>query len=67
MDERRRFLVRLLEGERMAPLCRAFRIFRKTGYKIFHRYKDRGLEGLAARSRRPYRQASQLPMQVEKR
>ena len=50
----------------MAALCREFGISRKTGYKIFHRYKDCGLEGLTDRSRRPYRQANQLPMQIEK-
>jgi putative transposase len=65
MDERLRFVARLLDGERMAPLCREFGISRKTGYKIFHRYKDCGLEGLTDRSRRPYRQANQLPMQIE--
>jgi putative transposase len=66
MDERLRFVARLLDGEKMAPLCREFGISRKTGYKIFHRYKDSGLEGLTDRSRRPYRQANQLPMQIEK-
>ena len=43
MDERVRFVARLLEGEKMAPLCAAFGISRKTGYKIFERYKDCGL------------------------
>src|SRR2546422_3358002 len=38
MDERRRFVARLLEGEKMAPRCAAFGISRKTGYKIFDRY-----------------------------
>jgi putative transposase len=66
MDERLRFVARLLEGEKMAALCREFDISRKTGYKIFHRYKDYGLEGLTDRSRRPYRQANQLPFQIEK-
>ncbi len=66
MDERLRFVARLLDGEKMAPLCREFGISRKTGYKIFHRYKDCGLEGLTDRSRRPYRQANQLPMQIER-
>ena len=65
MDERLRFVARLLEGEKMAPLCREFDISRKTGYKIFQRYKDCGLEGLTDRSRRPYRQANQLPFQIE--
>jgi hypothetical protein len=54
MDERVRFVARLLEGEKMAPLCRSFGISRKTGYKIFQRYKDMGLEGLTDRSTRPY-------------
>jgi putative transposase len=66
MDERLRFVARLLDGEKMAVLCREFDISRKTGYKIFNRYKDCGLEGLTDRSRRPYRQANQLPFQVEK-
>ena len=66
MDERLRFVARLLDGEKMAALCREFDVSRKTGYKIFHRYKDCGLEGLTDRSRRPYRQANQLPFQIEK-
>jgi putative transposase len=66
MDERLRFVARLLDGEKMAVLCREFDVSRKTGYKIFHRYKDCGLEGLTDRSRRPYRQANQLPFQIEK-
>src|SRR5436853_6885609 len=66
MDERRRLVARLLDGEKMAALCREFDVSRKTGYKIFHRYKDCGLEGLSDRSRRPYRQANQLPFQIEK-
>jgi len=45
MDERLRFIARLLEGEKMAALCREFGISRVTGYKIFNRYKDSGLDG----------------------
>ena len=66
MDERLRFVARLLDGEKMAALCREFDVSRKTGYKIFQRYKDCGLQGLTDRSRRPYRQANQLPFQIEK-
>jgi len=66
MDERLRFVARLLDGEKMAVLCREFDISRKTGYKIFQRYKDSGLEGLTDRSRRPYRHANRLPFQIEK-
>jgi putative transposase len=64
MDERIRFVARLLEGEKMAPRCAEFGISRKTGYKIFDRYKDCGLEALTDRSRRPYRQANRLPPQL---
>lgn len=66
MDERLRFVARLLEGEKMAPLCREFGISRVTGYKIYERYKDCGLDGLNDRSRRPYRQANKLPFQIER-
>lgn len=66
MEERLRFVARLLDGEKMAPLCREFGIARKTGYKIFNRYKGCGIEGLTDRSRRPYRYANQLPFQIEK-
>jgi putative transposase len=66
MDERLRFVARLLDGEKMAVLCREFDISRKTGYKIFERYKNCGLQGLTDRSRRPYRQANKLPLQIEK-
>jgi len=65
MDERLRFVARLLEGEQMSLLCREFGISRKTGYKIFERYKEHGLEALTDRSRRPVRYANQLPQQLE--
>jgi transposase InsO family protein len=42
-----------------------FGISRKTGYKIFERYEQCGLEGLSDRTRRPFRYAIQLPEQVE--
>jgi putative transposase len=65
MDERIRFVARLLEGEKMAPLCREFGISRKTGYDLFNRYKDCGVAAFTDRSRRPYRQANRLPSQLE--
>ena len=64
MDERLRFIARLLEGEAMTDLCVEFGISRKTGYKIYDRYKHSGAEALNDRSRRPYRYANQLPPQV---
>lgn len=65
MDERMRFVIRHKDGESMASLCREFGISRKTGYKIFERYEECGLEGLSDRTRRPFRYANQLPEQVE--
>ena len=57
MDERLRFVARLLDGEKMARLCREFDISRKTGYKIFEPVPGhaacRGSHGPT--SRRPYR------------
>ncbi len=52
MEERLLFVARLLEGESKAEACRSFGISRKTGYKIFNRYKEHGLEALTDRSRR---------------
>jgi len=40
VDERLRIIARLLDGEKMADLCHEFGIARKTGYKIYNRYKD---------------------------
>ena len=65
MDERMQFVARRLAGEPMAELCREFGIARKTGYKIFDRYQECGVQGLTDRSRRPYRYANKLPFQVE--
>ena len=49
MEERLRFVARLLDGETMTDVCREFAISRKTGYKIFDRYKEHGLEALTDR------------------
>ena len=65
MDERLRFVARLLEGEKMAVVCREFGISRKTGYKLFNRYQDEGLSGLEDRPRSPYRHPNKLPFQIE--
>lgn len=66
MEERLRFVLRRLDGETMSDLCREFGISRKTGYKIFERYEQHGVEALTDRSRRPVRYANQLPEPVER-
>ena len=65
MEERLRFVARRLEGEPMTTLCREFGISRKSGHKLFARWKAHGLEALADRPRRPGRVANRLPMPVE--
>jgi transposase InsO family protein len=65
VEERLKFVVRVIEGEPMTELCREFGISRKTGYKIFNRYKADGTAAFSDRSRRPVRYANQLPPQVE--
>lgn len=65
MEERLCVVARLLQGASMTDVCREVGISRKTGYKIFDRYKGHGLEALTDRSRRPVRYASQLPPQIE--
>ncbi|MBV8524586.1 MAG: transposase [Acetobacteraceae bacterium] len=65
MQERLRFVARLIEEEGMSDLCREFGISRKTGYKIFNRYKEEGASAFTDRSRRPVRHANQLPPQIE--
>ena len=65
MEERHRFVVRLLEGEEMSSMCREYGISRKTGYKIFDRYKDEGMLSLADPSRRPFRHGNQSREHVQ--
>jgi hypothetical protein len=49
MDERLQFVARRLAGEPMADLCREFAFPAKTGYKIFDRYQECGVQGLTDR------------------
>jgi len=50
VNERLRFIARLLGGEKLARLYREFGISRKTRYKIYARYEDCGLCGSGSRS-----------------
>lgn len=60
MDERKKFVRRILDGDQVAEVCREFGISRKTGYKILARFEARGLSGLEDQSRRPRRLANLL-------
>ena len=65
MDERIKFISRLLSGDTMAGLCREFGISRVTGHKIWNRYKQDGTKGLYDRSRAPHKHPNQLPLEIE--
>jgi len=65
MDERIKFVGRLLSGEKMARLCREFGISRVTGHRIWNRYRTDGTRGLYSRSRAPHKHPNQLPFEVE--
>lgn len=64
MTERMEFVVRRSRGERMSDLCREYGISRKTGYKIWSRFKAEGVSGLNDRTRAPARKMHKLPEAV---
>lgn len=65
MDERMKFVGRLLSGEKMAHLCKEFGISRVTGHKIWNRYQKDGTRGLYNLSRAPHKHPNQLPFEIE--
>ena len=66
MSEKVKFIARLLDGERMADLCREFGISRKTGYKFLERYQTNGFVALDERTKRPHRSPSRTPSDIVK-
>ena len=66
LDERTKFIARLLDGEKMSHLCEEYGISRKTGYKVWNRYQNEGHHALVDRARIPHRFAHQLPEQIER-
>jgi len=65
VNERMRFVARLEDGERMTDVCREFGVSRKTGYKLWERYKQLGAVGLFDEVRRPERIPHKTPAEVE--
>ena len=66
MEERLRFVARLLEGEGKSEMCWEFGKSRKTGYKPFNRQGQDGAGALTDRSRRSVRYGNRLPGQIER-
>jgi transposase InsO family protein len=66
MEQRIRFVA--AHGEAlwsMSELCRRFGISRRSGYKLLHRYKQEGLDGLKDRSRAPRHSPQRISSAVE--
>lgn len=64
METRKKFVLRLLRGDKMSDLCREFEISRKTGSKFYSRFLKLGQAGLTDLSRRPKRMANLLAPEV---
>lgn len=67
MDEKLRFVARLLDGEKLSDLCLEFGISRVTGTKIRDRYLRFGASGLMDRSRRPIKFGNETEPEVVQR
>lgn len=65
MNERLKFIVRLLEGESMTDLCKEFGVSRKTGYKFKERYESCGIDGVKDLSKIPLNHPLKTPYFVE--
>jgi transposase InsO family protein len=65
VDERMKFVIRRDAGESMSELCREFGISRKTGHKIYKRYKQTGLDGVRDEPRRPRSSPNRTSADVE--
>lgn len=61
VEQRKVFILRYLNGERVSDLCREYDISRKTGYKFIERFTKQGFDGLKDQSRRPHR----IPKQTD--
>lgn len=65
MDERLKFVARLLEGEKMAVLCREFDISRKPVTRYSPATRTAAWRGSRIAVAGPIRQGCQLPFQIE--
>ena len=65
VEQRKVFILRYFEGERMSDLCREYEISRKTGYKFIERFNQHGFDGLTDLSKRPYRMPNKTDELVE--
>lgn len=59
-----KFVSRLESGERMTDLCAEYEISRKTGHKIWNRYRELGVQGLFDQSRKPRSSPKRTPPEL---
>jgi len=65
MDQRLLFIADCARAlDPVAEVCRRYGVSRKTGYKWIDRFKERGIEGLAERSRQPLHCPSATPIDI---
>lgn len=64
VDLRVEFVGRLQRGERMTDLCREYGVSRKTGHKLWTRYKELGPSGLEDQRRTPKHSPSRTSGEV---
>ena len=65
VQERTVFVLRRDAGESMSELCREYGISRKTGHKIYKRFKEVGVAGLADESSRPQTSPNRTTPEIE--
>lgn len=65
VNERMKFVTRVLDGDKITDLCIEFGISRKTGHKIIKRFKEEGPNGLLNKSKAPIRVANKLADEVQ--
>lgn len=67
MEQKSEFilLAEKLNGLNFSELCKRFDISRKTGYKWMNRYKEKGIDGLKEKTRRPARTPRKCPKEIE--
>jgi len=65
LDQRKTFVLRLLQGEQMTDLCQEYGISRPTGYKFLTRFQEYGFSGLEDLSRRPHTSPNMVDQFIE--
>lgn len=66
MELRLNFVNRLEDNESMSDLCKEYGISRTTGYKIWRRYQEKGIDGLLDEIKKPFHVPHKTNIVIEK-